>query len=84
MPRYFFHVSTSNLFEPDLVGHEIRNLETAIVQVLELERELWAEAILAGNDLSDHVITIADARGRTLATVPFTNALPAGLRRKLR
>jgi hypothetical protein len=73
MPRYFFHVSADDVIEPDLAGCEVRSLETAIAQILELEQELWAEAILNGDDLPDHVITITDERGRTLATVPFSS-----------
>jgi hypothetical protein len=84
MPRYFFHVSANEAFESDPTGFEVRDLETALEQVLELARELWAEAILNGDDLSDHVVIITDEAGRTLATVPFTSALPPGLRRKLR
>lgn len=43
-----------------------------------------AGAIVRNEDLSDSRVVIADAQGKLHLVVPFTDALPDGLRQRLR
>ena len=75
MPRFYLHVKHN----ADLIrGEEGIDLPTrahARAQALQSARELWANAIKAGNDLRADAFLVADEYGNELAFVPFTEAI---------
>lgn len=81
--RYFLHLRDGTFIEdPD--GSELPDFEAAREFALHSARELWSQALFKDRDLSDAAFKIADATGARLAVVPFTEALPQGLRERLR
>jgi hypothetical protein len=56
------------------------DIEAARAEALASARQLWAAAILAGEDLPVRSFEIVDHAGCHLLSVPFSAALPASLR----
>jgi hypothetical protein len=79
MPRFYFHLKAGAELIEDLEGTDLPDQDAARAVALASGRELWAEAILAGNDLPAEAFAIADEQGHQLI-VPLTEALPPQLR----
>lgn len=79
MASYFFHVRAGEIIIADPDGSHLPDLVAAHRAALEYARHMWAAAIIEQRDLSGHRFEIADEAGVTLLTVPFKEALPAGL-----
>lgn len=82
LTHYFLHLRDGTLIE-DPEGSYLPSLDAARAFALQSGRELWAEAMLKGSDLTDARFEITDKAGETLAVLPLTEALPAGLRQRL-
>lgn len=75
MPKYYFHVLTSEGRVIDPEGSELDDMEAAYRSAIEDARALMSEAILEGKDISSRKIEICDAQGIPLQIVPFRSAL---------
>lgn len=71
MPKYYFHVLTSEGRVIDPEGTELDDMDAAHVSAIEDARALMSEAILEGKDISSRTIEICDADGTRLQVVPF-------------
>jgi hypothetical protein len=84
MPRYFLHIEDGHQQIRDEEGSELPDLTAAREEALASARQLWAAAIIEQQDLSTRRFLVADNDGGALLAVPFTDALPEGLQRRLR
>ena len=75
MPKYYFHVLTSEGRVIDPEGSELKDMDAAYISAIEDARALMSEAILEGKDISSRRIEICDEIGRPLQVVPFRSAL---------
>jgi uncharacterized protein DUF6894 len=80
MSRFYFHVQSGENIMPDDEGMECADAAAAREQALASARELLADAIKSSKDEAPDCFIIADANGRELMTVPFSEALPRHLR----
>ena len=71
MPMYYFHIRDGSTFESDPDGTELPDISTAHVEALKVAHELLREL----PDLQKAVIEIADEHGRTVLTIPLSDAL---------
>ncbi len=83
MPCFFLHQRRDGTLIEDPDGSRVPNLGAARQEALAAARDLWADAILNGEDLTDHQFVITDERGAHVLIVPFIDALPEGLQRRL-
>jgi hypothetical protein len=67
--------------DPD--GSDLPDIEAARAEAIAAARDLWAMAIVKGIDLSDDRFEVADDKGKHVLDVPFTEALPDGLKKRL-
>jgi hypothetical protein len=72
MPLYYCHIRNRDELEVDPDGTELPDIDAALTEALKVARELTAE--IPGYDGST-VIEIADEDGRTVLTLPFSDAL---------
>jgi len=79
----FFHIQHDGEVVCDPEGTVVPDLDAARRQALVAAREMWADAIPQERDLSGHRFVLADQQGSHHLIVPFTDALPEGLRRRL-
>ena len=75
MARYFFNVIAAADSIVDLEGSELPDLQSARTEGIEQIRELMADAMRSGVDISSRRLEIRDASGTLLATVCFTDAI---------
>jgi hypothetical protein len=83
MARFFLHIEDGVQRIVDEEGSDLPSLSAARDEALASARELWAAAIIEQRDLSGRKFVVTDEKGRVLATLPFSDALPPGLRRRL-
>ena len=83
MPLFYLHSRCDGVLVEDPDGSELADLATAREGALAAARELWAEAIFAGQDLSNCQFVVAGPLGQQHLIVPFIDALPEGLRKRL-
>ena len=77
--RYFYNIKMGSELILDEEGSQHPDMEEVRAEAVEAARELMAEAIRVGKDVSHQVFEIADDTGKTVAVVPFRGAiLPAG------
>ena len=81
MPRFYFHQQLQDGFLEDPDGSDLPDLEAVRREALAGARDLWASAIRNDCDLLGDSFVIADENGAILLTIPFSDALPEGLRR---
>jgi hypothetical protein len=84
VPRFSLHNTVGRVLLEDPDGSDLPDVDAAREEALAAARELWASAMLDGKDLSDQLFVIADKHGEHVGVVPFTGALPEGLRQRLR
>ena len=75
MPRFFFHIANGDCV-PDAEGSELPDLAAARETALTGAREMIAEELKQGKDLSlEDRIEIEDEAGRIVAVVTFKEAM---------
>ena len=84
MPLFYLHIRRDGVLMEDPDGSDLPDVAAAREEAIAAARDIWAAAIRQGQDFSDRQFIIADERGRHVLVVPFTDALPDGLRRRLR
>jgi Domain of unknown function (DUF6894) len=78
MPRYFLHIKDRKSLVRDPEGQDFADLVTAKQEAAAAARELMSEDLLTGAPLGLHrEMIIEDEQGVTLASLSFTEALPA-------
>jgi hypothetical protein len=82
--RFFLHIEDGITRIVDQEGSELPTLADAHQEALACARQLWASAIVECRDLSAQSFVVADEGGQILATLSFLEALPVGLRQRLR
>ena len=83
MPHFFLHIDDGTQRIEDQEGSELLDLAAARGEALGAARQLWAAAILAGQDIEAHRFVITDQDGRVLETVNMDEALPKRLTGRL-
>jgi hypothetical protein len=73
MPRYYFHVRGRDGLRRDVDGIELADLQAARARAVKRACEIWsAHPPQPGSN--DDAFEIADEAGRTVLTVPFSEA----------
>lgn len=72
MPRYFFHVRQKGTLFEDRQGAVFADLAAASAWAVQDARAIRRSGALIG-PVSDHSIEIGDAKGATLASLPFAD-----------
>jgi len=84
MPRFFLHIDDGTQRIEDEEGSDLPDLAAAREEALGAARQLWAAAILAGQDIAARRFVITDGDGNVMDTVDMDEALPEKLARRLR
>ena len=84
MPRFFLHIDDGTQRIEDDEGSDLLDLAAAREEALGAARQLWAAAILAGQDIAARCFVITDCDGTVMGTVDMDEALPEKLTRRLR
>ena len=84
MPRFFLHIDDGTQRIEDEEGSDLPNLAAAREEALGAARQLWAAAILAGQDIAARRFVITNGDGNVMDTVDMDEALPEKLARRLR
>jgi hypothetical protein len=79
MPHYYFHLRHGFQLTIDDEGQEFPDEEAARVEALKAVREILADATRRSGDAPDAMV-VADESGSEVASVPFADALPKGLK----
>jgi hypothetical protein len=76
MSRYYLHLRNEGEYIRDPEGADFANVEAAKLEAVRSAREIIADEIYSGSpvDLRDS-IEVADTEGRTVLTVPFSDAV---------
>ena len=85
MPRYFFNIvvrGRNAIADPE--GDELAGDDEAQRHAVMVAREMLANRIWYKRGLEHWSFEIADATGRKVAVVPFSNLSPGGKRHRLR
>jgi hypothetical protein len=82
LTRFYLNIRNS-VFIEDPDGSELPDLAAARAFALEAARDLWAAAIIEGQDLCDDQFEIMNEAGDCLALVPFVDALPDRMKMRL-
>jgi hypothetical protein len=77
MPRFHLNLTGPASVCPDHEGADFESLDHAYLEAFNGARELWSELLLMREDPRTFAIDIADADGRTVMTVPFSEVLDA-------
>jgi hypothetical protein len=72
MPMYYFHIRDGSTFEIDPDGTELPDISAAHAEALKVAHELLREVADLGQKA---VLEIADEHGRTVLTMPLSDAL---------
>jgi len=84
MPRFFLHLDDGTQRIEDEEGSDLPDLAAAREEALGAARQLWAAAILAGQDIAARRFVITNGDGNVMDTVDMDEALPEKLARRLR
>ncbi len=84
MPRFFLHIDDGTQRIEDEEGSDLLDLAAAREEALGAARQLWAAAILAGQDIAARGFVITDGNGTVMDTVDMDEALPEKLTRRIR
>ncbi|TDR85306.1 DUF6894 family protein [Enterovirga rhinocerotis] len=77
MPRYFFHIRSPDMFMPDEVGIELRDLDAARAAAIQGARDIMAENLRAGRGVDHQRFEICDEAGNLDLVLTFRDVLPA-------
>ncbi|MGU3663730.1 DUF6894 family protein [Methylobacterium sp. A49B] len=75
LPLFYFHLQTPNGLDPDEIGLEMTDLETAYLQACASIPDMAAELVFEGLSPMPYIFVIADAAGETLMEVPFAERM---------
>lgn len=75
MPHYFFHVNEGGELVEDLEGAELPDASAARAEAMQAARDIMAEHIRKGLDVSGWSFEIADGSGWPIMAVPFSEAV---------
>jgi hypothetical protein len=73
--RYYFHLRIGGTIDPDEIGVELANIETAYLEAFKAAQEMWSELLAQGSDPLTRCFEIGDERGQLLLSVPFVEVL---------
>ena len=73
--RYFYNIKSGNGTVSDEEGSEHADLQSAKAEAIVAARELMADAILRGKDLSSYTMEIVDEEAQVLVRMPFSVAV---------
>ena len=76
MPRSFFHVHETDGTAEDPDGSDFPDTAAARAEVIAAAREIMAEPMRKGLDVSSWSFEITDGNGRPIMAVPFSEAVP--------
>ena len=82
MPRFYLHIKDGSYLIRDEEGVDLPSAAHARAEALASARDLCANAIRAGKDITADAYVIADENGSHLIFMPFAEALPGRLRRE--
>ena len=71
MPRFYFHMRSGPMVEPDLEGLEFGSLEEAIEDARQAGAEIIEDEAVEKKQDSCRCFEITDDTGRVVATVPL-------------
>jgi hypothetical protein len=75
MPRFFFDFRDAGGLEPDEIGIDLPDFETAYLEAHRAAIDIWAEERREGRKPHCGCFEIRDAGGATILKLPFTEAL---------
>jgi hypothetical protein len=75
MPRYYFHIRSSEGLIRDPDGTELPDLATAVSEAELAARDLLAELLRRGGVVDGQVFEITTADGHVLERLPFRDVL---------
>jgi hypothetical protein len=81
VPKFFIHVRDGSNLIRDSKGTEADNLDIACAETLAAAREFFAGQIIVGEVTDRRRFEIADEQGRTVAVIPFQDAVAPPARR---
>lgn len=82
MPNFYLYLEHNGHLVEDPDGSDLPDLDAARAEAIAAARDLWAAAILKGEDLSDRRFVIFDEHGTEHLAFAFIDALPEGLRKR--
>jgi hypothetical protein len=80
MARFYLHIKEGTHLIRDEEGCNVADFDQARAIAIRSARELCADCIRAGMDITIDAFVIADEQGEQLAFVPLVEALPDRLR----
>ncbi len=75
MPRYFLHVREAGDLVEDPDGVDFPDVAAARMEAVAAAREIMAEHIRKGLDVSSWSFEVVDEDGRLIMSVPFSEAV---------
>lgn len=78
MPLFYFHLRTLEKLEPDDTGLEFSGIEAAYLEACRTVPEMSADLVRKNRNPARYAFEIADAVGRLVMEVPFTEVLDRG------
>jgi hypothetical protein len=79
MPHYYFHLRHGSQLTIDTEGEDFPDDDAARAEAAETVHEMLAEAIRSKRADVPEAMVVEDEDGREVASVPFADAVPAGL-----
>ena len=83
MPLFYLHSRRDGVLIEDPDGSDLPDIAAAREETVAAARDLRASAIIKGIELSDRHFVVADENRENVLDVPFTVALPDGLRTRI-
>ena len=80
MPQYYFHLRRDSQMTVDAEGLEFPDEDAARAEAAKAVHELLAEAIRSNYADVPETMVVDDEDAREVASVPFTDAVPAELK----
>lgn len=75
MPRYYFHISSSDTFVRDEIGVEFDRLDQVEPEAIKGAREILAEYLKAGRPVDHQQFEIRDQAGALVLTLRFRDVM---------
>ena len=80
MPQYYFHLRRDSQMTVDAEGQEFPDDDAARAEAAQAVHESLAEAIRSKHADVPETMVVEDENAREVASVPFTDAVPAELK----
>ena len=81
--RYYFHLRIGQELNPDDLGMDLPDLDSAYLEAFQAAQDMWTELLAQRSDPLIRSFEIADERGRLLLTLPFVEVLDRARRRPM-